>query len=190
MVEISKIQSKWVGESEKNLSRVFDEYRRCRKAYSLDPILLFNEADAILGKRTSVKSSVDKSYNAIQNILLQELEDFEGIFMATTNLADQLDAAFDRRFLYKVSFSQPELHVRKKILEQVFPGCQPGVLENLVNQYPLTGGQIMNVKKKLTIQLLLQPILNKEEVLHQLVKEELTLSAPPSKTIIGFLKPE
>jgi ATP-dependent Clp protease ATP-binding subunit ClpA len=190
MVEISKIQSKWVGESEKNLSRVFDEYRRCRKAYSLDPILLFNEADAILGKRTSVKSSVDKSYNAIQNILLQELEDFEGIFMATTNLADQLDAAFDRRFLYKVSFSQPELHVRKKILEQAFPGCQPGVLENLVNQYPLTGGQIMNVKKKLTIQLLLQPILNKEEVLHQLVKEELTLSAPPSKPVIGFLKPE
>jgi hypothetical protein len=190
MVEISKIQSKWVGESEKNLSRVFDEYRRCRKAYSLDPILLFNEADAILGKRTSVKSSVDKSYNAIQNILLQELEDFEGIFMATTNLADQLDAAFDRRFLYKVSFSQPELHVRKKILEQAFPGCQPGVLENLVNQYPLTGGQIMNVKKKLTIQLLLQPMLNKEEVLHQLVKEELTLSAPPSKPVIGFLKPE
>ena len=190
MVEISKIQSKWVGESEKNLSRVFDEYRRCRKAYSLDPILLFNEADAILGKRTSVKSSVDKSYNAIQNILLQELEDFEGIFMATTNLADQLDAAFDRRFLYKVSFSQPELHVRKKILEQAFPGCQPGVLENLVNQYPLTGGQIMNIKKKLTIQLLLQPMLNKEEVLHQLVKEELTLSAPPSKPVIGFLKPE
>jgi len=189
MVEISKIQSKWVGESEKNLSRVFDEYRRCRKAYSLDPILLFNEADAILGKRTSVKSSVDKSYNAIQNILLQELEDFEGIFMATTNLADQLDAAFDRRFLYKVSFTQPELSVRKKILEQVFPGCQPGVLENLVNQYPLTGGQIMNVKKKLTIQLLLQPILNKEDVLHQLVKEELTLSAPPSKPVIGFLKP-
>ena len=190
MVEISKIQSKWVGESEKNLSRVFDEYRRCRKAYTLDPILLFNEADAILGKRTSVKSSVDKSYNAMQNILLQELEDFEGIFMATTNLADQLDAAFDRRFLYKVSFSQPELTVRRKIVEQAFPGCQPGVLDSLVNQYPLTGGQIMNVKKKLTIQLLLQPILNKEEVLQQLVKEELTLSNPLSKTQIGFLQSE
>ena len=190
MVEISKIQSKWVGESEKNLSRVFDEYRRCRKAYTLDPILLFNEADAILGKRTSVKSSVDKSYNAMQNILLQELEDFEGIFMATTNLANQLDAAFDRRFLYKVSFSQPELTVRRKIVEQAFPGCQPGVLDSLVNQYPLTGGQIMNVKKKLTIQLLLQPILNKEEVLQQLVKEELTLSTSPLKTQIGFLQAE
>jgi SpoVK/Ycf46/Vps4 family AAA+-type ATPase len=103
-------------------------------------------------------------------------------------LADQLDAAFDRRFLYKVSFTQPDWPVRKKILEQAFPGCQPGVLENLVNQYPLTGGQIMNVKKKLTIQLLLQPILNKEEVLHQLVKEELTLSAPLSKAKIGFLQ--
>lgn len=190
MVEIAKIQSKWVGESEKNLSRVFDEYRRCRKTLDKDPILLFNEADAILGKRTSVKSSVDKSYNAIQNILLQELEDFEGIFMATTNLADQLDAAFDRRFLYKVSFTQPERPVRKKILEQAFPGCEHGVLDTLVNQYPLTGGQIMNVKKKLTIQLLLQPILNKEAILQQLVKEELTLSAPISKSVIGFIQPE
>jgi SpoVK/Ycf46/Vps4 family AAA+-type ATPase len=79
MVDIAKIQSKWVGESEKNLSKVFEEYRNGKKAFANDPILLFNEADAILGKRFSVKSSVDKSYNAMQNILLQELEDFEGI---------------------------------------------------------------------------------------------------------------
>ena len=187
MVDIAKIQSKWVGESEKNLSKVFEEYRNGKKAFANDPILLFNEADAILGKRFSVKSSVDKSYNAMQNILLQELEDFEGIFMATTNLANQLDAAFDRRFVYKISFQAPELEVRKQIIQQAFPQCSPEVLHELVSTYPVTGGQIMNVKKKLTIQLLLQPALQASELMHQLIKDEMALSAPERKTTIGFM---
>ena len=187
MVDIAKIQSKWVGESEKNLSKVFEEYRNGKKTFANDPILLFNEADAILGKRFSVKSSVDKSYNAMQNILLQELEDFEGIFMATTNLADQLDAAFDRRFVYKISFQAPELEVRKQIMQQAFPQCSPEVLHELVSTYPETGGQIMNVKKKLTIQLLLQPSLQAAELIHQLVKDEMALSAPERKNTIGFM---
>ena len=187
MVDIAKIQSKWVGESEKNLSKVFEEYRNSKKAFANDPILLFNEADAILGKRFSVKSSVDKSYNAMQNILLQELEDFEGIFMATTNLADQLDAAFDRRFVYKISFHAPELEVRKQIMQQAFPQCSPELLHELVSEYPVTGGQIMNVKKKLTIQLLLQPSLQAAELIHQLIKDEVALSTPERKAPIGFM---
>jgi SpoVK/Ycf46/Vps4 family AAA+-type ATPase len=67
-----------------------------------------------------VNSAVDKTFNALQNILLQELEDFEGIFMATTNLADQLDKAFDRRLLYKVDFQKPEKSISKKILSHAF----------------------------------------------------------------------
>lgn len=187
MVDIARIQSKWVGESEKNLSKVFEEYRNSKRVFKNDPILLFNEADAILGKRFSVKSSVDKSYNAMQNILLQELEDFEGIFMATTNLADQLDAAFDRRFVYKISFQAPALEVRKQIMQQAFPQCSPEILHQLVTDYPVTGGQIMNVKKKLTIQLLLQPSLQAAELIHQLIKDEVALSAPERKAPIGFI---
>lgn len=187
MVDIARIQSKWVGESEKNLSKVFEEYRNSKRVFKNDPILLFNEADAILGKRFSVKSSVDKSYNAMQNILLQELEDFEGIFMATTNLADQLDAAFDRRFVYKISFQAPALEVRKQIMQQAFPQCSPEILHQLVTDYPVTGGQIMNVKKKLTIQLLLQPSLQAAELIHQLIKDEMALSAPERKAPIGFI---
>lgn len=99
MVYIPRIISKWVGETEKNLSRLFDEYHRTRKYFDKDPILFFNEADAILGKRKSANSSVDKMNNSMQNILLQELEDFERNFIAAYNLADQLDEAFDRRLL-------------------------------------------------------------------------------------------
>jgi hypothetical protein len=123
MVDIPKINSKWVGESEKNLSRLFDEYRRAKKFFSQDPILLFNEADAILGKRINTNSSVDKMNNSLQNILLQELEDFEGIFMATTNLADHLDGAFDRRLLYKVEFKKPEPNKISNKLTRVICEC-------------------------------------------------------------------
>ena len=121
MVDIEKIQSKWVGDSEKNLSKVFKEYKQCRNSFDRDPILLFNESDALLNKRINAKTSTDKMGNAMQNILLQELEDFEGIFFATTNLANQLDTAFDRRFLYKVEFNEPGNDVRFNILKSVFP---------------------------------------------------------------------
>jgi hypothetical protein len=189
MVDIAQIQSKWVGESEKNLTKVFDEYRRCLKYYDSEPILLFNEADAILGKRFNVKSSVDKSFNSLQNILLQQLEDFEGIFVATTNLADHLDEAFDRRFLYKVQFNRPSIDVRRKIFRQAFPACKPSFVEELLKSFQLTGGQIMNIKKKLTITRLIEPGKKLQALLPQLIREEVSLSSPTLSTPIGFMKP-
>ncbi|MCA6485278.1 MAG: ATP-binding protein, partial [Chitinophagaceae bacterium] len=189
MVDIAQIQSKWVGESEKNLTKVFDEYRRCLKYYDTEPILLFNEADAILGKRFHAKSSVDKSFNSLQNILLQQLEDFEGIFIATTNLANHLDDAFDRRFLYKVQFNRPKIEVRRKIFQQAFPDCEQSFLEQQLQGFDLTGGQIMNVKKKMTITLLIEPGRTLQELLPQLIREEVSLSSPSQPAPIGFVKP-
>jgi len=189
MVDIAQIQSKWVGESEKNLTKVFDEYRRCLKYYDTEPILLFNEADAILGKRFHAKSSVDKSFNSLQNILLQQLEDFEGIFIATTNLANHLDDAFDRRFLYKVQFNRPKIEVRRKIFQQAFPACEQSFLEQQLQGFDLTGGQIMNVKKKMTITLLIEPGRTLQELLPQLIREEVSLSSPSQPAPIGFVKP-
>ena len=186
MVEIEKIQSKWVGESEKNLAKVFEEYQACRKFFSKDPILLFNEADAILGKRINVNNSVDKSFNALQNILLQELEDFEGIFMATTNLADQLDKAFDRRLLYKIDFKRPDTLVRKQILANVFSDCDELVLDKLNEEYLLTGGQIANIKKKLLVKSILDTKINKEDYLLTLCKDEFILNQN-TRNPIGFL---
>ena len=185
MVEIDKIQSKWVGESEKNLAKVFEEYKYCKKHFNIDPILLFNEADAILGKRFNVNSSVDKTFNALQNILLQELEDFEGIFMATTNLADQLDKAFDRRLLYKVDFQKPEKSISKKILGHAFSYLTEEIIEKINECYTLTGGQISNIRKKLLVKSILTKDLNLEEYIQILCKDEIILNQN-NRTPIGF----
>ena len=187
MVDIPKINSKWVGESEKNLSRLFDEYRRARKHFDKDPILLFNEADALLGKRISANSSVDKMNNSMQNILLQELEDFEGIFIATTNLADQLDGAFDRRLLYKLEFHKPEDHVRIEILRNAFPEVDEELLNSINCDYPLTGGQIANIKKKILVQEMLEQDLDIESTLLLLCEEEFSLKRNGNRAAIGFV---
>jgi len=186
MVDIEKIQSKWVGDSEKNLSMVFKEYKQCRSSFDRDPILLFNESDALLNKRINMKSSTDKMNNTMQNILLQELEDFEGIFFATTNLANQLDTAFDRRFLYKVEFNQPGNDVRYNILKSVFPDFDETILRRINNDFPLTGGQISNLKKKLFVKCLLDKKIDKEKYLITLCQEEFSLSKNSKIRPIGF----
>jgi SpoVK/Ycf46/Vps4 family AAA+-type ATPase len=185
MVDIPKINSKWVGESEKNLSRLFDEYRRGKKLFPKDPILLFNEADAILGKRINTNSSVDKMNNSLQNILLQELEDFEGIFMATTNLADHLDGAFDRRLLYKIEFKKPEQDVRLSIIKNSFPELDNQVIDEINKSFQLTGGQITNIRKKLLVKGLLEPSFNSEKEVFALCEEENALRNH-NRPIIGF----
>ncbi len=186
MVEIQKIQSKWVGESEKNLAKVFEEYKQAKRSFDKTPILLFNEADAILGKRMNVNSSVDKSFNTLQNILLQELEEFEGIFMATTNLADQLDSAFDRRLLYKIDFKKPAEPVRKKILSNVFKDISSKTIDVITEKFSLTGGQIANIKKKLLVKSVLDSNLDQESYLTTLCNEEFILSKSGRSTI-GFI---
>jgi AAA+ superfamily predicted ATPase len=186
MVDIPKIQSKWVGESEKNLSKLFDEYREARKYFDKDPIFLINEADAILGKRMNVNSSVDKSFNTLQNLLLQELEDFEGVFMATTNLADQLDKAFDRRFLYKLNYQKPKDFVRLNILKNNFTNVDEQFLSTVNSRFELTGGQISNIKKKMLVESIMNKDLNKEEAIERLCIEECILNAK-ERNPIGFL---
>jgi hypothetical protein len=187
MVDIPKINSKWVGESEKNLSKLFDEYRRAKKHFDKDPILLFNEADAILGKRITANSSVDKMNNSLQNILLQELENFEGIFIATTNLADQLDGAFDRRLLYKLEFQKPVDNVRLEILKNAFPDVDEELLIMINRDYPLTGGQIANIKKKILVKEMLEEEIDLEAALLMLCEEEFSLRKNGSRNTIGFI---
>lgn len=179
-VEVNKIKSCFVGESEQNLQAVFDEYDQACKVFDKHPILLFNEADAILSKRMNVNSSADQMNNSLQNILLQRMENFNGIFIATTNLASHLDKAFDRRFLYKIHFQVPAPDVRMRIMQAAFPEKQMSLLEHL-NRFALTGGQIMNIKKRQMV----QQLLNKEaSPLEQLCEEE--LSFQQKATTIGF----
>ena len=148
-VDISGIKDMWVGESEKNLKKVFKEYADALKYNKNTPILLFNEADAILGVRTNVQHAVDQMYNSLQNILLQELEDFKGIFIATTNLINNIDNAFDRRLLFKQKFDLPNASKRFDILQSQFVDFNAEILKKISNDFELSGGQIQNVKRKL-----------------------------------------
>lgn len=155
-VNVPDIKSKWVGESEKNIKAVFERYRKAVKHSEKAPILLFNEADSIFGVRMGgAERAVDKMENAIQNILLQEMEDLDGILIATTNLTQNLDHAFERRFLYKVRFDQPDSSVREMIWGTMLPLLSAEDCARLASAYELSGGQIENIARKFTISTIL-----------------------------------
>lgn len=151
-VNISQIKSMWVGESEKNIKQVFDNYRAKVKECKITPILLFNEADAIIGKRQEgAERAVDKMENSIQNIILQEMETLDGILIATTNLAQNMDKAFERRFLYKIKFEKPTIEARMSMWHEMIPVLKEEETRILANKYDFSGGQIENIARHYTI---------------------------------------
>ncbi len=151
-VNISEIKSMWVGESEKNIKNVFDQYRMKVEKSSIAPILLFNEADAIIGKRQEgAERAVEKMENSIQNIILQEMENLNGILIATTNLAQNMDKAFERRFLYKIKFNKPTLEARMQIWHTMLPELYEADIKVLAERYDFSGGQIENVARHYAI---------------------------------------
>lgn len=147
-VNVEQIKSMWVGQSEKNIKAAFAAYKEMCSKKKIQPIMLFNEADAIFGiRREGAESAVDKMENAIQNIILQEMESMEGILIATTNLTDNIDKAFERRFLYKIDFKRPETAVRAKIWESLIPGLSDDVATRLASEFDFSGGQIENISR-------------------------------------------
>ncbi len=155
-VDIAGLRDKWVGESEKNIKEVFARYRKLCKNSDVMPILFFNEADAIINKRTeNVEHSVDKMDNAMQNIILQEMEDLEGILIATTNLTSNLDRAFERRFLYKVEFHKPDIEVKTKIWRSMLKDISEDEARLLAAHFDFSGGQIENIARKRTVDYIL-----------------------------------
>lgn len=152
-VNISQIKSCWVGESEKNIKGLFDNYRELVKKSEVTPILLFNEADAIINKRMEgAQSAVNKMENSMQNIILQEMENLDGILIATTNLAGNIDKAFERRFLYKIKFEKPTLEARMSIWHaMIMPNLDEDVIRALATKYDFSGGQIENIARHYTI---------------------------------------
>jgi len=151
MVDISEVKSKWFGESEKKIKEIFDTYRTAVENSKVTPILLFNEADAVIGKRKEFNSfsrAVDQTENTIQNIILQELENLSGILIATTNLVQNMDNAFERRFLYKIKFDKPGLESRVGIWNALLPALPDETARELSLRFELTGGQIENIARK------------------------------------------
>ena len=148
-VNVTEIRSKWVGDSEKNVKALFDNYRRKVRDCRQTPILLFNEADAVLGvRREGAEYAVDKMENAIQNIILQEMETLQGIMIATTNLTGNLDKAFERRFLYKIKFEKPSIEAKRSIWRSMLPELDEHQAQELAERYEFSGGQIENIARK------------------------------------------
>ena len=156
-VDISSTKSCWFGESEKIMKKIFVDYKNLCKLCKDEkdgkiPILLFNEADGILSKRKdSTMGSVSQVENTIQNIILEEMEKLEGIMIATTNLADNLDAAFERRFLFKIKFENPTIEAKAKIWKSKLNWLPENEIEIFAKNYDLSGGQIDNIVRKVTM---------------------------------------
>jgi RecA/RadA recombinase len=149
VVDISNTKSMWFGESEKTIREIFNRYRTTCKMNDTKPILLFNEADAVFGKRKDVNASnVAQTENAIQNIILEEMEKMEGILIATTNLAENLDSAFDRRFLFKIRFDKPTVNAKMNIWKDRLPWLDEETARNLANKFDFSGGEIENIVRK------------------------------------------
>mgnify|MGYP001104799017 FL=1 len=170
LVDIASIRDKYVGESEKRIKQVFKTYKQAKDYYDKCPILFFNESDALISKRYEVSSSVDQMNNSMQNILLQELEDFEGILIATSNM--NLDSAFERRFLYKVRFNKPDTKTRQLIWRSKLKDLSPKEAQALAQNFILTGGQIDNVVRKYTLENILKDVSPSLEALKELCKAE------------------
>lgn len=184
-VNLSQIKNMYVGESEKNVKAIFDKYRALAKDLPKAPILLFNEADGIFSRRQkNVRHSVDQMENTLQNIILQEMESFDGILIATTNLTSNLDKAFERRFLYKIDFEAPDDQSRKGIWQAMIPDIASEDAKTLAKRYSLSGGQIENVARKLMVESLLYGKTASLDVIDTLCREEKTYNGKNKQ--IGF----
>ena len=141
-IDLARMVSKWIGETEKNLAGVFDA------ADGANVVLLFDEADALFARRSEVKSSNDRHANAEVNYLLQRIERFEGLCILTTNLETQIDPAFKRRLAFRITFEAPGEDERLRLWRRLVPARAPLAADvdfaRLARDHELTGGNIKN----------------------------------------------
>ena len=188
VVDASKLTGSFVGESERNYRDLFRNFRYIEAVSSRAPIMFIDEADGILGKRIDgAGNSRDRYVNTIQNIILEELNDFEGILLATTNLASNLDDAMDRRFLVKIEFHIPNENTRRKIWKAKLPQVADKDLNVIAREFSFSGGHIDNV----ATQAIIESIMNGSNTvtldsLIKLCKDETSFTNKDNPRRIGF----
>ncbi|EKS1553923.1 ATP-binding protein [Campylobacter coli] len=187
--DCSKILSKWVGESEQNVRKIFDTYKNIVQTCKQSPILLLNEADQFLSTRVESSSGSDKMHNQMQNIFLEQIERFNGVIIATTNFLESLDSAFSRRFDYKIEFKKPDFKDRLKIWEKFLP--KKALFEkdfdiNILSNYELSGAQILMVVKNTALKVAVSKdgVFKMQDFIES-IQKELNSSFDKSK-IVGF----
>jgi hypothetical protein len=141
-IDLSAVVSKYVGETEKNLAKIFDE------AQDAHAMLLFDEADSLFGKRTELKSAQDRFANLEVNYILQRMETFDGVSVLTTNAESSIDPALQRRLNFRIRFPEPELEEREKLWRQLLPPATDlhdrVDFHALAERFDMTGGYIKN----------------------------------------------
>ena len=181
-IDISSSKNMYYGESEKLVKRIFTDYNNMLMGTEVTPILFINEADALISKRIDVTRSIDQTNNSIQNILLDELENFRGILIITTNLVTNMDKAFERRFLMKIKFEKANKEAQQQIWKEKIPQLQEHEIEKLL-PYDLNPALIDNVAKKAFIKNLIDSETNFEDIQNFCAEENFNTS---NKKIIGF----
>ncbi|HIC3485825.1 TPA: ATP-binding protein [Campylobacter coli] len=187
--DCSKILSKWVGESEQNVRKIFDTYKNIVQTCKQSPILLLNEADQFLSTRVESSSGSDKMHNQMQNIFLEQIERFNGVIIATTNFLESLDSAFSRRFDYKIEFKKPDFKDRLKMWKKFLPrkaSFEKAFDVNLLANYELSGAQILMVVKNTALKVAVtEDGVFKMQDFIESIQKELNSSFDKSK-IVGF----
>jgi ATP-dependent 26S proteasome regulatory subunit/formylmethanofuran dehydrogenase subunit D len=190
--DCSKLLSMYVGESEKNVKEIFNTYTKIVKETGIKPILLLNEADQFLSKRNeNPNGSSDNMHNQMQNIFLEQIERFDGIIIATTNLIDNIDKAFSRRFNYKIEFKTPSKIEREKIWKLHLPkdaDYEEGFEVNKLITQELTGGQIDLIVKNTAYKVAVreEELIFKIEDFMDEIKKEVKSSFEGSEKVVGF----
>jgi len=182
-IDLSMIVSKYIGETEKNLSKVFDSAR------NKEWILFFDEADALFGKRTAANSSNDRHANQQTAHLLQQIEDFPGVVILASNLRSNMDDAFTRRFQSIIHFTMPSPQERYQLWQNAFSGTctlSPEIdLYEIAEDYELAGGAIINVLRYCALSAIKRndPVVTKQE-LYEGIKREFKKENKTLKTSV------
>ena len=185
-VQVTDFKDKYVGESEAKLKKIFSDYRQYCMNSEVTPILLLNEGDAILSKRIEkVEHSIEQMMNTLQNILLEEMENLQGIMIVTTNLTSNLDTAFERRFIFKVKFEKPGTKVKTHIWQTLVDWLDEEDASTLAKEFDVTGGEIENIARKATMQFVLTGKEADIEMIRKFTKQEKLESN--RKPVTGFL---
>ena len=189
--DCSKILSKYVGESEQNVRKIFDTYKSICKEAKIEPVLLLNEADQFLSSRMeSGTSSADKMHNQMQNIFLEQIERFEGVLIATTNFLQSLDSAFSRRFDFKIEFKKPNFNERLIIWQKIMPenaNFEENFSLNELAKFELSGAQITLVLKNTALKVAVRDddVFTLRDFVDEIKKEQ--ISAFDSDKKVGLL---
>ena len=189
--DCSKILSKYVGESEQNVRKIFDTYKSICKEAKIEPVLLLNEADQFLSSRMeSGTSSADKMHNQMQNIFLEQIERFEGVLIATTNFLQSLDSAFSRRFDFKIEFKKPNFNERLIIWQKIMPenaNFEENFSFNELAKFELSGAQITLVLKNTALKVAVRDddVFTLKDFIDEIKKEQ--ISAFDSDKKVGLL---